>query len=188
MIRYFNGAPQKLLHGFLRCLVLECRSHLDQRAAKPRWSRGQQLDGPCKCFPQHCSQAVQRHLGGRSCEPGAEGLLRQGPNIISILTPASAPAVTLQMAIQKSDGSWLPVATDHTWHDGEDQSVEVLGDYAQSSFANIGILEKSVVLPQHVPCPEPRAVRRATLYIYGLGHFMAYLNGERIGENVIDPG
>lgn len=92
------------------------------------------------------------------------------------------------MAIQKSDGSWLPVATDHTWHDGEDQSVEVLGDYAQSSFANIGILEKSVVLPQHVPCPEPRAVRRATLYIYGLGHFMAYLNGERIGENIIDPG
>ena len=92
------------------------------------------------------------------------------------------------MAIQKSDGSWLPVATDHTWHDGEDQSVEVLGDYAQSSFANIGILENPSSFRSMFPVQSHARVRRATLYIYGLGHFMAYLNRERIGENVIDPG
>lgn len=121
--------------------------------------------------------------------------LQKGSNIISISAPASAPAVTMRMEIRMSDGSWLLLVTDSTWHDSEGESVTNLGDYAQSSFAGIGILEKNGAVNDE-PSSFRRSftvkgdarVSRATLYMAGLGHFMAYLNGERVGDNVIDPG
>ncbi|KAJ5765848.1 hypothetical protein N7520_005407 [Penicillium odoratum] len=121
--------------------------------------------------------------------------LQKGSNIISISAPSCAPAVVLRMEIRKSDESWLLVVTDNTWFDEEGESVTILGDYTQSSFAGIGILKKNGAVNDQPSsfrkefiAKKGVRVSRATLYIAGLGHFIAYLNGQRIGANIIDPG
>jgi alpha-L-rhamnosidase len=67
--------------------------------------------------------------------------------------------------------------------------AKVLGDYGMAPWGDVGWAERRV-LPARMLRKEFQAageVKRATLYISGIGLSEAYLNGEKVGQDVLVP-
>jgi alpha-L-rhamnosidase len=94
--------------------------------------------------------------------------------------------------ITNTDGKIVRISTRHGWKarlesDSQWRTAQIVGDLADKRLGDPG------------PLPQPAAyfrrafdtvqtVRRATLYVTALGSYRVYLNGSRIGADVLTPG
>ncbi len=133
--------------------------------------------------------------------------LHAGSNVLAVAVTAKgdAPpgligAVELEFAQRdpvtiRTDGQWrVSGAEVQGWSDaGFDDSgwaaAKVIGDYGKAPWGEVGWAERRV-LPARMLRKEfqsPGDVRRATLYMSGLGLSEAYLNGHKVGRDVMGP-
>lgn len=123
-------------------------------------------------------------------EAGNAGSTPNEAGLIGKLEILLADGRTLVVPV---DGSWK--ASDQAtggWHSAafEDASwppVRVLGQYGAQPWGGIS----QALLPPPVFRREfelGKPIRRATVYVCGLGHYELRLNSQRVGDHVIDPG
>ena len=98
-------------------------------------------------------------------------------------------------AVFTTDGNWRVSASEvQGWNaDGFNDSgwaaAQVLGNYGMAPWGEVGWAERRV-LPARMLRKEFQVsgeVKRATLYISGIGLSEAYLNGEKVGHDVLVP-
>lgn len=65
------------------------------------------------------------------------------------------------------------------WITGQGRTIWEHFDTARSAYDPSPLFRKEFTLE--------KPIRRATLYICGLGYFEAFLNGQRVGDHVLDP-
>lgn len=133
--------------------------------------------------------------------------LHPGKNIIAVAaTPSSSDPSGLigdvEMAFAKADPSIA--TTDGQWRVSDSEAkdwnstgfddsgwakAKVVGNYGMAPWGDVGWAERRVLparmLRQQFQVSDQ--VKRATLYISGIGLLEAYLNGEKIGDDVLVP-
>jgi alpha-L-rhamnosidase len=67
---------------------------------------------------------------------------------------------------------------DWPWYNGKDSTIFDIAASAHPQYDAAPLLRKTF---------EVGSINKATLYICGLGYFEAYLNGSRIGDDVLNP-
>jgi alpha-L-rhamnosidase len=114
-------------------------------------------------------------------------LIRQGENTVSVKAQApgrNAPAGLIgALRVEFDSGDPLLVVTGRDW-----QATE-LGPYGMAPWGEVGFTEERA-LPARMLRKEftiQAPVTRATAYISGLGLSELYLNGTRIGTDVLSP-
>ncbi|MCL4402938.1 MAG: glycoside hydrolase family 78 protein [Acidobacteria bacterium] len=140
--------------------------------------------------------------------------LRPGRNRFAIQAGSAGRGVTLpggaalSAVVRLEDGRVLSLITDETWSASvpdmrKGESLVMLG--VESTRTRAEAVPQLEDLPWAKPAkiqnanlqPAPmfrrdfrlkRTVREARAYICGLGYYEFYLNGERIGDHVLDPG
>ena len=136
--------------------------------------------------------------------------LKPGPNTIAIAAVNSGdspnPAGLLASFVCRfEDGQELQLSSDASWRSGNTgqqgweqpdfddsawKSAQVLGDYGMAPWGEIGKSDKTRLaarkLRREFAVEKPLA--RATAYISGLGLYELYLNGGKIGDEVLVPG
>jgi alpha-L-rhamnosidase len=133
--------------------------------------------------------------------------LHPGKNVLAVAVTASggdSPGLIgdLEMEFAKADpavfttdGNWRVSASEvQGWNaDGFNDSgwaaAQVLGNYGMAPWGEVGWAERRV-LPARMLRKEFQVsgeVKRATLYISGIGLSEAYLNGGKIGRDVLVP-
>jgi len=133
--------------------------------------------------------------------------LRPGSNVLAVaVTPTGDDPAGLIGAVEMEFAHADPavITTDAQWsvseaeakgwnEDGFDDSgwaaAKVLGDYGMTPWGEVGWAERRV-LPARMLRKEFQVaedVKRATLYVSGLGLSEAYLNGKKVGQDVLVP-
>jgi len=133
--------------------------------------------------------------------------LHSGPNVFAVSVRASgdAPssligAIQIELArgeptVIHTDQEWrVAPAEAHDWskpefNDSAWGAVKVLGEYGMAPWGEVGWAERTV-LPARMLRKDfnvAGGVKRATLYISGLGLSEAYLNGSKVGDDVLVP-
>jgi len=133
--------------------------------------------------------------------------LHSGANILAVSVSASGDAPSgligaLEMELAR--GEPVGIYTDQQWRVSPDEvhdwnkpefndsaweGAKVLGAYGMAPWGEVGWAERSV-LPARMLRKDFRVegpVKRATLYIAGLGLSEAYLNGAKVGDDVLAP-
>lgn len=112
--------------------------------------------------------------------------------------PPSSGAKTVPAAlagllrISRFDGSVLQVATDGRWQgklekQSEWQAAQVIGELSDKRLGDPGPMpQPAVELRREFALSEK--VRNARLYVTSLGSYRVYLNGNRVGTDVLTPG
>ncbi len=135
--------------------------------------------------------------------------LETGTNVIAIeaenFGDAPNPAGLIgALVIEFEDGEQLSVATDGTWRVTTDaqadwyypaldvsawQRAMDLGEYGMGPWGEIATEESRRLSARYLrrEFQAEKPVRRATAYICGLGLFELYVNGTKIGEDVLVP-
>ena len=150
-------------------------------------------------------------LTGTQWETGhtaeVQSLLTADENVLAVeadnsgSTPSEAGLIG-KLEVQLADGRTVVVAVDGSWMATERaQPGWKSTAFDDASWAGVRILGKHGVKPwgeisqENVPPPLFRhefdvnkPVRRATAFVCGLGHYELRLNGQRVGDQVIDPG
>jgi alpha-L-rhamnosidase len=122
--------------------------------------------------------------------------LHPGANLIQVHLEPSAPTLTLSgggkntmlaaLKLTFADGSTQLIVTDASW------GAAVLGSYGTpglTQYDDIGFHQEHY-LPARYLRKEfnlQRTVKRATVYVCGLGLFELHLNGQKISEDVLVP-
>jgi len=139
-------------------------------------------------------------------------LLHAGENTIAVSASNAGgspnPAGLIgALLIEFEEGPPLVVATDRQWRTSDKESpdwkrpgfdaagwVEAreLGAYGMAPWGEVKL---APVADRRLPArylrhefQVVRRVKRATAYIAGLGYYELYLNGEKVGDHVLDPG
>ncbi|MGA2077067.1 MAG: glycoside hydrolase family 78 protein [Terriglobia bacterium] len=133
--------------------------------------------------------------------------LHSGHNVFAVSVSASGDAPSgligaIQMELARgeptvidTDQEWRVSSTEsHDWNKPEFNDTawsqaKVLGEYGMAPWGEVGWAERTV-LPARMLRKDfnvSSQVKRATLYISGLGLSEAYLNGEKIGDGVLVP-
>ena len=133
--------------------------------------------------------------------------LHSGPNVVAIAVSASGDEPSgLIGAIQMESARGEPtvIRTDKEWRVSSTESrdwnkpefndsawspVKILGGYGMAPWGEVGWAERTV-LPARMLRKNLNVagqVKRATLYISGLGLSEAYLNGSKVGDDVLVP-
>ena len=133
--------------------------------------------------------------------------LHAGANVfaIAVSAPGDAPAGLIgAVQIALARGEPMLIHTDQEWrvspteapdwnktefHDSDWGAAKVLGNYGMAPWGEAGWAERSV-LPARMLRKEFNVagqVKRATLYISGLGLSEAYVNGAKVGDDVLVP-
>ena len=133
--------------------------------------------------------------------------LHTGKNVLAVAVEASAngPSGLIgALELESPEGNTVTVHTDHEWRvsrsevpdwntsDFDDSAwtrAKAIGDYGMAPWGNVGWAERRI-LPARMLRKEFRAigrVKRATLYISGLGLFEASLNGSKVSDDVLVP-
>ena len=90
----------------------------------------------------------------------------------------------VRVRIGDGNGTWGPWSAAAQWTMGlltaADWPAQWIGAPADSGFKSLPIFGKSFDVT--------KPVSRATVYICGLGQFELHLNGEKVGDNVLEPG
>ena len=133
--------------------------------------------------------------------------LHSGANILAVAVSASGNAPSgligaLEMELAR--GEPVAIYTDQQWRVSPDNvpdwnkpefndsawgPAKVLGPYGMAPWGEVGWAERSV-LPARMLRKDFKVegpVKRATLYISGLGLSEAYLNGAKVGDDVLVP-
>ncbi len=95
-----------------------------------------------------------------------------------------------------TDGSWKSTgdtidkiaeaeSRDSTW-----KEAAVVGKFGDGPWGQVACGSDATVLPARMfrkEFPAAKTIRRATAYICGLGYYELYLNGQKVGNHVLDP-
>lgn len=116
--------------------------------------------------------------------------LKSGGNSVLVkVTPVpNSPGLIGAFHVDFEHGNPLEVVTDQTWS-AADSTVRDLGPYGMEPWGDVGYIEERA-LPARMLRKEFRtasAVKRATAYVSGLGLFEMYINGAKIGDQVLSP-
>ncbi len=135
-------------------------------------------------------------------------LLRPGKNVaaISATNDGNAPndaGLIGAILVTLSDGKKLEIKLDHKttyaiaqqpgW-DGVDfddsawRQVRVLGAIGIGSWGKPAVAVSSILPIFRREFQIDKPVRKATVYVCGLGHYELFLNGGKVGDHVYDPG
>jgi alpha-L-rhamnosidase len=135
------------------------------------------------------------------------GSLHSGTNVlaVSVASTGNEPAALIgAVELNLADGERVIVRSDEHWrvstasapgwdksdfNDSAWDSAKILGPYGMAPWGEVGWGWRTV-LPARLLRKEFRVdapVKRATLYISGLGLSEAYLNGEKVGHDVLSP-
>jgi alpha-L-rhamnosidase len=119
--------------------------------------------------------------------------VRPGRNTLSVVVPvltAQIPAAAIfAMRLDFSSGDPAIVVSGPEWR-SSDGPVQDLGLFGREPWGQVGYIEERA-LPARMLRKEftaPRKVARATAYVAGLGLFELYVNGSKIGDQVLAPG
>ena len=87
--------------------------------------------------------------------------------------------------IEFASGAPLLVTTSPDW-----EGAAGSGENGMKPWGEVGFAEERVLPARYLrkEFEAPKAVRRATAYVSGLGLFELYLNGKRVGTEVLAPG
>jgi len=133
--------------------------------------------------------------------------LHGGPNVIAVAVSASgdtSSGLIGALVMEMARGRWVVVYADQQWrvspaevpdwnkpkfNDSAWRPAKVLGDYGMAPWGEVGWREQTVLFARILrkDFEVEREVKRATLYISGLGLSEAYLNGAKIGDDVLVP-
>ena len=135
------------------------------------------------------------------------GSLHSGMNVFAASVTGDgteSPALIGAIELDLADGQRIMIRTDEKWRisaaaadnwnkaDFDDagwSEARLLGPYGMEPWGNVAWHWRTV-LPARMLRKDFSAraqVKRATLYVSGLGLFEAYLNGEKIGRDVLVP-
>ncbi len=94
--------------------------------------------------------------------------------------------------ITRSDGSVMRIPTDKRWkvsleNTSHWQNAQVVGDLNDTAFGDPEPLPQPAVYIRRT-LTLLKAVGRARLYVTALGSYRVFLNGTRVGNNVLTPG
>jgi alpha-L-rhamnosidase len=134
--------------------------------------------------------------------------LHTGTNVLAVAVTASgdAPSGMIgalemelargEMEVVHTDPQWRVSAAEvPDWNKSEFNDsawgpAKVLGDYGMAPWGEVGWAERSVLPARMLRKDfnvEGQQVKRATLYISGLGLSEPYLNGAKVGDDVLVP-
>jgi len=135
------------------------------------------------------------------------GFLHPGTNLLAatVTSAGDEPAALIgAVELDLADGARVMVRTGEGWRvssteapdwnknsfdDASWEAAKALGLYGMAPWGEVGVGWRTV-LPAHLLRKDftaPAQVKRATLYVSGLGLFEAYLNGEKVGHDVLVP-
>ena len=133
--------------------------------------------------------------------------LHAGTNVLAVSVNGKGddPAALIgAIELDLADGQRVMLRTDDQWRVSSTQAADwnqsnfsdaawepakVLGPYGMSPWGDVGLAWRPV-LPARLLRKEFKAtpqVKRATLYVSGVGLFEAYLNGEKVSRDVLVP-
>jgi alpha-L-rhamnosidase len=133
--------------------------------------------------------------------------LHPGTNLLtaSVTGTADGPPVLIgTLELNLADGKRVVIHTGEQWRASSTESpdwdklsfndsswgtAKIVGPYGMAPWGNVGWGWRTV-LPARLLRKDftgPEQVKRATLYVAGLGLFEAYLNGEKVGHDVLVP-
>jgi alpha-L-rhamnosidase len=133
--------------------------------------------------------------------------LHTGMNTLAVAVTAAGNepagvigAVKMELArgapvVIRTDGQWRVSSAEmsgwntNSFNDAGWSAAKVVGIYGMAPWGEVGWVERAV-LPARTLRKDFRVagpVRRATLYISGLGLFEAYLNGSKVSRDVLVP-
>ncbi len=135
------------------------------------------------------------------------GLAHPGLNVVSISVTSlgNEPAAAIGfIELNWPNGRRETLFTDQQWrgssaelpdwkkeafNDTAWEQAKVLGPYGMSPWGNIDSGRRTVLPARYLrkEFAAPAAVKRATLYVSGLGLFEAYLNGKKAGDDALVP-
>jgi alpha-L-rhamnosidase len=135
------------------------------------------------------------------------GFLHPGTNLLAATVTSAGnepPALIGAVELDLADGEHVLVRTGEGWrassaeaadwnkdsfNDSSWEAAKALGLYGMAPWGEVGAGWRTV-LPARLLRKDftaPAQVKRATLYVSGLGLFEAYLNGEKVGHDVLVP-
>jgi alpha-L-rhamnosidase len=135
------------------------------------------------------------------------GLAHSGLNVVSISVTSlgSEPAATIGfIELNWPNGRRETLFTDQQWrgssaelpdwkkesfNDAAWEQAKVLGPYGMTPWGKVDSGRRTVLPARYLrkEFAAPAAVKRATLYVSGLGLFEAYLNGKKAGDDALVP-
>ncbi|HKT90163.1 MAG TPA: family 78 glycoside hydrolase catalytic domain [Candidatus Sulfotelmatobacter sp.] len=101
-------------------------------------------------------------------------------------------ALAALVKIRQTNGSILRVPTDSRWkviagNDSQPQSVAVIGDLSDGRVGDPGPMpDRAAYLRKELTISK--GIQSARLYVTALGSYCVYLNGNRIGRDILTPG
>ncbi len=149
---------------------------------------------------------------GRTNSFDVTQLLRAGENTIAVSATNAGespnPAGLIgAILVEFEEGPPIVVATDRTWRTSDKElpdwkkpgfdpagwiEAKELGAYGMAPWGEVKL---APVADRRLPArylrhefQVARRVKRATAYIAGLGYYELYLNGQKVGDHVLDPG
>jgi alpha-L-rhamnosidase len=113
---------------------------------------------------------------------------RWGPDVGAKTTKAALAAL---VKITSSDGAVMHIPTGERWearpeNGGGWQPANVVGDLADTRIGDPGALPQPAVYLRRTVAVS-KAIQRARLYVTALGSYRVFLNGSRVGEDVLTP-
>jgi len=137
-------------------------------------------------------------------KPGRNTILIQANSWQNMNTWQASAGVLFGLLVRYEDGSTEKILSDSSWSASEETPGEWKGiDYEPKKWVNAKVVLKYgdapwgrlPVAPEPFPSPLFRkvfelkkSIRQARAYICGLGYYEFYLNGKKVGDNVLDPG
>jgi alpha-L-rhamnosidase len=125
-----------------------------------------------------------------------------GKNLIEVTVTAAEPesgetktakaALGALVKITRSDGSTMRFPTDEKWearleNTSNWQPAQVVADLNDPRLGDPGQLPQPAAYLRRTFAPAKK-VQRARLYVTALGSYRAFLNGKRVGVDVLTPG
>ncbi|HOC67753.1 MAG TPA: family 78 glycoside hydrolase catalytic domain [Candidatus Hydrogenedentes bacterium] len=133
--------------------------------------------------------AVMEHF-----RPGDNQLELRVVNDWEVPNPAG---VLLQLDLHYDDGGKDTVVTDGSWcgerlKDGSETvslpKVQELGPYDMDPWKTVSTIHQEIPLFRKEFAVANTSIRYALMNICGLGHCELFLNGQKVGDHVLDPG
>jgi len=111
----------------------------------------------------------------------ARPYLKTGDNVIDVKGPAKLIAA---LTVIPDSGSPLTFESDRTWG-----SVQELGPYGMPPYGEVGFKEERALPARYLrrEFDLTKPLRRATVYVSGLGLYELNLNGKKVGDAVLAP-
>ncbi len=117
--------------------------------------------------------------------------LKPGDNRVEVIAKkGNGPAAKLigSIRLETASGSSSSLVTSAAWQTGG-KAAEVLGAAGTAPWGELGYSEERVLPARYLrkEFESAKPVKRATAYIAGLGLYEMYVNGRRVGDDVLQP-